>query len=87
MSKRIPQRMCVCCRKMFDKQDLIRIVRTQDGFDIDRNSNGRSAYVCKDTNCIEKTINKHTLNRSFKQNVPTYVYEKLEKVGKFDADK
>ncbi|MCD7865893.1 MAG: YlxR family protein, partial [Clostridiales bacterium] len=31
MSKKIPVRMCVGCREMKDKKEMIRVVRLQDG--------------------------------------------------------
>lgn len=87
MAKKIPQRMCVCCKNMFDKSNLIRVVHTESGYVIDDKINGRSAYVCTNHDCVSKTISKHLLNRSFKQNVPQELYDNLDKVGKNNANK
>lgn len=55
MAKRVPQRMCVVCRKMRNKRDLLRLVR-QDGeirLDAIGKMPGRGFYVCKDPACVE----------------------------------
>nr|WP_245526805.1 YlxR family protein [Marinithermus hydrothermalis] len=43
--------MCVSCRRRRPKRELLRIVRTPEGFVIDRTGKrpGRGAYVCPDT--------------------------------------
>ncbi len=79
-SKKVPQRMCVGCREMKDKKDMIRVVRTQDGeFDIDRTGkkNGRGAYICRNPECLEKAFKNHGLERSFKTKIPKDTAEKL----------
>ena len=35
MEKKTPQRMCLVCRQFFDKKDLIRVVKIEDGFELD----------------------------------------------------
>lgn len=85
--KKTPQRMCVACKEMKDKRDLIRIVRTPEGkfcFDYTGKMNGRGAYVCNDAACVEKCLKKKLLNRAFGANVEQSVYDALteEYVGK-----
>ena len=48
--------MCVGCREMRDKRDLIRIVRVEDGavFDGTGKKPGRGAYICKNQECLDK---------------------------------
>ena len=78
--KKYPQRMCIVCRQMVDKSQLLRIVKTSDNdFFIDRTgkANGRGAYVCNNAACMGTCLKKKTLNNAFKCNVPTEVYEKL----------
>jgi len=65
---------------------LIRIAREKqsDGtykFFIDSvgNANGRGAHVCKLPACIEKCIKTRALNRSFKTNIPTEIYDEVSK--------
>ena len=55
MSKRIPERMCVICREMKPKTDLIRLVYQEDVLLVDPSGRkpGRGLYLCLD----ETTIN------------------------------
>lgn len=59
-TKRIPERMCVVCRQMKPKNELIRIVNTIDGVAVDLTGklNGRGVYICKCRECIAKAQNK-----------------------------
>jgi len=48
--KHVPIRMCVVCRRRRPKRELLRIVRTPEGFILDESGKlpGRGAYVCPD---------------------------------------
>ncbi len=73
-------RMCIVCREMQDKRDLIRIVKNKDNeifVDLTGKKNGRGAYVCKKSECLNKIIKQKTLNKTFKMNIPDEIYEKL----------
>ncbi len=78
--KKTPLRMCIACREMKDKRELIRIVRTPEGeitLDFTGKKNGRGAYVCADKACMEKCRKSKILSKAFKQNVDSDVYDKL----------
>ena len=65
--KKIPMRMCVACREMKPKKELIRIVRTPEGpveADLTGTKNGRGAYLCRSEECLEKAIKIHALDRA-----------------------
>ncbi len=82
MPKKIPTRQCIGCQEMKQKTDLIRIVhKTDDTFSIDVTGkmNGRGAYICKSSACLNKAIKSKGLERSFKQQIPADVYEALKK--------
>ena len=67
------QRMCVGCRQMKEKKDLIRLVRTPEGeyrLDTVGKMNGRGAYICKKAECMEKAVKNNGFQRSFKEKVP-----------------
>ena len=57
-TKKIPERMCVSCRQMMPKNQLIRIVNTADGVVVDRTGklNGRGIYLCKNKACLTKAL-------------------------------
>ena len=86
--KKTPQRRCVACRSMKDKNELIRIVKNKNGeisLDATGKAQGRGAYICKDLSCLLKAEKSGALNRAFSANVDSSVYEKLkEELGKID---
>ena len=80
--KKVPERTCIACKKVSDKRQLIRVVKSPEGeFFIDRTGkkNGRGAYLCNDRSCLEKCMKSKLLNRSFKCDIPGEVYENLLK--------
>ena len=59
--------MCVACREMRAKKDLMRIVRTAEGvLVLDRTGklNGRGAYLCRDAACVQKALKTRALERA-----------------------
>ncbi|MGN1097437.1 MAG: RNase P modulator RnpM [Clostridia bacterium] len=78
----MPQRMCVVCREMKDKRELIRVVRNKDGeFKLDPvgKAPGRGAYVCRDEKCISRLDKVRGLERAFKGSVPDEIKEEIKK--------
>ena len=64
--KKIPMRMCVGCREMKEKRELIRIVRTPEGevaLDATGKRSGRGAYVCRQADCLRRSIRQKQLER------------------------
>ena len=58
--------MCVGCREMKEKRELIRIVRTPEGtvvMDPSGKKSGRGAYVCRDAECLRRAIRQKQLER------------------------
>ena len=65
--KKIPMRMCVGCREMKPKKELIRVVRPPEGsvmLDRTGKAAGRGAYVCPSSACLEKARKAKTLERT-----------------------
>ena len=65
--KKIPMRMCVACREMRAKKDLMRIVRTGEGelkLDLTGKLSGRGAYLCRNEACLVKAIKIRALERA-----------------------
>ena len=58
--------MCVACREMRAKKDLMRVVCTEDGLKLDRTGklSGRGAYLCRDAACMEKAVRTRALERA-----------------------
>ena len=64
--KKIPMRMCVGCREMKEKRELIRIVRTPEGevaIDDTGKRSGRGAYICRRPECLTRAIRQKQLER------------------------
>lgn len=75
------QRMCIVCRQMQDKKQLLRIVKSKDGqLSIDRTGkkNGRGAYICSNEECLKKLVKQKTLNKAFKMNIDESFYKEIE---------
>lgn len=79
MAKHIPLRMCVGCRQMQPKHELIKIVKADGALVIDRQKKmfGRGAYLCQNRECIALAQKKRALERSFRGAVPKEFYEEL----------
>ena len=74
-------RMCIACREMQEKRDLLRIVKDKDGnifIDETGKKNGRGAYICKNEECLKKLIKQKSLNKAFKCEVNSDVYSSLQ---------
>ena len=78
------QRMCICCRQMKDKRELLRVVKNKEGeifVDLTGKKNGRGAYVCRDKECQTKLKKNKVLNKAFKCLVPEEVYASIEEAS------
>lgn len=73
------ERRCVACRNVNLQTNLIRFAKINNNIVLDKfyNLQGRGAYVCKNKTCINNTIKKHLLNKTFKMNVDAEVYNQL----------
>ena len=70
MMKKVPMRMCVACREMKPKKELIRVVRTPEGeivADETGRRNGRGAYLCRSETCLTKALKIKALERALEQ--------------------
>lgn len=56
--KHVPQRTCIGCREVLSKRTLIRIVRLEDGVQIDPSGKlaGRGAYLHDRRSCWERGL-------------------------------
>lgn len=80
MQKKIPMRQCTGCREMKPKRELLRIVRSPEGeigIDFRGKNPGRGAYVCRDPECLKRSIKSKALERAFGVSVPDEIFAVL----------
>ncbi len=78
---KIPVRMCIACREMKPKKELLRIVKNADGEifpDPTGKAAGRGAYICDSETCRKLLGAKKLLHKAFSANVAADVYEQIE---------
>ena len=66
--KKVPMRMCVGCREMKPKKELLRVVRSPEGtvsIDTTGRKPGLGAYVCRSAECLKRAIKQKQLERAF----------------------
>ncbi len=79
--RKIPMRMCVGCREMKPKLQLLRVVKPQEGdAHIDRTGKapGRGAYVCDALECLRKARKTRALERALECDIADEVFDALE---------
>ncbi len=85
-----PMRKCIGCGEMKGKKTLLRVLRTPEGdfvLDATGRKNGRGAYLCRESGCLEKAIRQKGLERSFQAAIPCEVYDSLRKeLAELDAE-
>ncbi|MEG1537556.1 MAG: YlxR family protein [Clostridiales bacterium] len=78
--KKKPERMCIICREMKDKKELIRIVRTPEGvIQVDPSGKmaGRGAYICHNADCLKKAAKGRMLEKALKVKIPAELWHTL----------
>lgn len=79
--KKIPQRMCTGCMEMKPKKELIRIVRNKDGevsVDLVGKKPGRGAYICRNEECLLKSVKTKRLERNLEVKISEEIYNRLK---------
>ena len=82
--RKTPKRKCLVSNEMFDKKDLIRVVRTPDKdviVDESGKANGHGAYLKLSKENIKKAKKSNVLARALKVDIPSEVYDKLEEIS------
>lgn len=82
MKTKIPMRQCTGCREMKSKKEMLRVLRTPEGeivLDTTGKKNGRGAYLCRQSECLEKAVKSKGLERSLKVSISQDVYDSLKK--------
>ena len=79
--KKLPERTCIGCNQTKQKKELIRIVKNKEGnifVDKTGRANGRGAYICDNTECLEKAIKSKRLERNFETKINNEIYLELK---------
>lgn len=76
-----PMRMCIACRQMKPKGELIKIVKNDNNIELDLSQKkfGRGAYICKIDECIENAKKRKALSRHFKLNADDSIFDDIKK--------
>jgi len=83
LMKKVPMRMCVACREMKPKRELLRVVRTPEGeivADATGRKNGRGAYLCPAEGCLNKALKTRALERALEQPLSEAAVDDLRQV-------
>lgn len=86
-TRKTPMRMCVGCREMKPKKELLRIVKPPEGeirFDRTGKAPGRGAYICKSQTCLTRAVKQKQLERALEHKLEPGVYEQL--LGEVEHD-
>lgn len=82
INKKLVLRKDIASNQMFPKQEMIRIVRTNEGqilIDLSKKANGRGAYLKPTITGLEKIKKTRALERCLKTKVADKVYEMILK--------
>jgi uncharacterized protein len=79
--KHIPVRMCVVCRDKAGKRTLTRVVRTEQGLQLDASGkmNGRGAYLCDRETCWETAVKTDLLAKALRMPLTEEDRERLRR--------
>ena len=82
--RHLPERTCIGCRQVKPKDELIRILGSEnEGIIIAPTGRrqGRSAYLCKSKDCWEKGLKKDRLDLSLRMTISKEVKDELVRFG------
>lgn len=86
--KSLPLRTCIGCGKKDEKSKFVMVSRPsksspENSLEVSAGKNksgGRSAYICKNEECLKKARKARRLERSFKGKVSNEIYEEIERI-------
>lgn len=82
-TRKTPERTCVVTREKYPKQELLRIVKNNEGtvfVDTSGKANGRGAYIKKDLSVLEKAIKTKVLDKHLECLVPPEIYDEIKNI-------
>lgn len=81
--KKIPLRKCVATNERLPKQELVRVVKNNEGkvfIDLTGKANGRGAYLKRSNEAIDIAIKKNSLARALECKIEQEIYDELRKL-------
>ena len=72
-------RLCISCRKKYDRKDLLKITKDHNQGILFQQGMGRSAYICKSKNCYSDSKIKKKLQKALKTYLDSKFIEIFEK--------
>jgi predicted RNA-binding protein YlxR (DUF448 family) len=78
--RKVPMRMCVGCREMKPKKELLRVVKSpEDVITLDPvgKAPGRGAYVCRSEACLTRAVKQKQLERALEHPIGEEVFQQL----------
>ena len=71
-------RRCVSCKKMIDRNQLLKVTRDYKDGVVLEGGIGRSAYICPNETCLEEALRRKRLQKALRCQVPLNVIELLQ---------
>lgn len=86
--KSLPLRTCIACGEKDEKSKFVMVSRPpksspKNSLEVSEGKNksgGRSAYICKNEECLKRARKARRLERSFKGKVSSEIYEEIERI-------
>ena len=79
MQKKPVLRICISCKKTYDRKDLLKITKDHKEGIMFQKGMGRSAYICKSKKCCTDSKIKKKLQKALKTFLEPEFIEILEK--------
>ena len=79
--RKIPQRLCLGCRTLKNKRELLRVVRTPQGeieLDSSGKKAGRGAYICPNPDCWQMALKSKGFEKSLRTSIPADIMQLLK---------
>jgi len=75
----VPQRLCIACREPAGKRELIRLVRTSEGVEIDLigKKAGRGAYIHPDPTCWQVVLQSRRIEQALRTSLGAEEHRRL----------
>ena len=80
MIQKVPvMRICISCKKTYDRKDLLKITKDHKKGIMFQKGIGRSAYICKSTKCYSDSKIKKKLQKALKTSLEPKFIDIFEK--------